>query len=53
VEFEGQPMTICSFDNLHTALLGLPQGALICIWIGAGAFLNAKLPSNSRTWVCM
>ncbi|GFZ46001.1 hypothetical protein JCM24511_03735 [Saitozyma sp. JCM 24511] len=41
------------FDNLHTALLGLPQGALVCIWIGAGALLNAKLPSNSRTWVCM
>ena len=24
----------------------------MCIWIGAGAFLNEKLPNNSRTIVC-
>ncbi|WVF68130.1 hypothetical protein IAT40_002893 [Kwoniella sp. CBS 6097] len=40
------------FDKLHTALLGIPQGVLVCIWIGAGAFLNDRLPKNSRTIVC-
>lgn len=40
------------FDTLHTALLGIPQGVLVCIWIGAGALLNERLPKNSRTIVC-
>ena len=39
-------------STLHTALLGIPQGVLVCIWIGAGAFLNERLPANSRTIVC-
>ncbi|KAK7047621.1 hypothetical protein VNI00_006389 [Paramarasmius palmivorus] len=41
------------FDTLETTLLGIPQGALVCIWIGLGAFLNGRLPNNSRTLVCM
>ncbi|TFL04974.1 major facilitator superfamily domain-containing protein [Pterulicium gracile] len=41
------------FDILETSLLGIPQGALVVIWIGAGAYLNTRLPNNSRTWVCM
>ncbi|ORY88561.1 major facilitator superfamily domain-containing protein [Leucosporidium creatinivorum] len=41
------------FDTLKTSLLGIPQGALVCIWIGLGAFLNGRLPANSRTIVCM
>jgi hypothetical protein len=41
-----------TYSTLHTALLGIPQGVLVCIWIGAGAFLNEKLPANSRTIVC-
>lgn len=41
------------FDTFHTALLGIPQGALVVIWISAGAYLNSKLPNNSRTLVCM
>lgn len=39
-------------DTLHTALLGIPQGVLIMIWIGAGAIINGRLPKNSRTYVC-
>lgn len=38
--------------TLETALLGIPQGVLIMIWIGAGAIINGRLPKNSRTWVC-
>ncbi|KAL7416059.1 major facilitator superfamily domain-containing protein [Mrakia frigida] len=41
------------FDTLKTALLGIPQGALVVIWITAGAFLNSRMPPNSRTIVCM
>ncbi|KAL8278810.1 hypothetical protein RQP46_008879 [Phenoliferia psychrophenolica] len=41
------------FDTLHTALLGIPQGVFVVIWIGAGAWLNTRLPANSRTIVCM
>jgi len=41
------------FDTLQTTLLGIPQGALICIWIGLGAYINGRLPSNSRTLVCI
>ncbi|KAL0066296.1 hypothetical protein AAF712_006727 [Marasmius tenuissimus] len=41
------------FDTLETTLLGIPQGALVCIWIGLGAYLNDRLPPNSRTLVCM
>lgn len=41
------------FDELKTCLLGIPQGALVVIWIGLGAFVNGRLPKNSRTYVCM
>ncbi|KAK8850644.1 hypothetical protein IAR55_004563 [Kwoniella newhampshirensis] len=40
------------FDNLHTALLGIPQGVFVVIWIAAGALINERLPANSRTYVC-
>ncbi|KAI5206927.1 MFS general substrate transporter [Aureobasidium subglaciale] len=40
------------FNTLHTALLGIPQGALVVIWIGLGALANRYLPKNSRTIVC-
>lgn len=40
------------FDTLHTALLGIPQGALVVIWITLGAVLNKYMPKNSRTIVC-
>ncbi|KAG7087313.1 hypothetical protein E1B28_013290 [Marasmius oreades] len=41
------------FNTFETTLLGIPQGALVCIWIGLGAYLNDRLPKNSRTLVCM
>ncbi|KAM0746975.1 MFS general substrate transporter [Meredithblackwellia eburnea MCA 4105] len=41
------------YDTLHTALLGIPQGAFVVVWIMSGAFLNTRLPKNSRTIVCM
>ncbi|KIY44856.1 MFS general substrate transporter [Fistulina hepatica ATCC 64428] len=41
------------FDTLQTALLGIPQGVFVIIWIGSGAFINDRLPPNSRTLVCM
>ena len=40
------------FNTLHTALLGIPQGALVVIWIALGAIANRYLPKNSRTIVC-
>lgn len=40
------------FDTLHTALLGIPQGVLVVIWIGLGALANKYMPPNSRTLVC-
>lgn len=40
------------FSTFETALLGIPQGAFVVIWIGAGAILNSRLPKNSRTIVC-
>lgn len=40
------------FDTLHTTLLGIPQGALVVIWIGLGALANKRMPPNSRTLVC-
>jgi hypothetical protein len=40
------------FNTLHTALLGVPQGALVVIWITLGAMTNRYLPRNSRTIVC-
>lgn len=40
------------FDTFHTALLGVPQGALVVIWITLGAVANAYMPKNSRTLVC-
>ncbi|KAI1651138.1 MFS general substrate transporter [Daldinia loculata] len=39
------------FDTLHTALLGIPQGVLVVIWIGLGALVNKYMPANSRTIV--
>ncbi|KAI1458980.1 MFS general substrate transporter [Annulohypoxylon moriforme] len=39
------------FDTLHTALLGIPQGVLVVIWIGLGALANRYMPPNSRTTV--
>ncbi|KAI0474424.1 major facilitator superfamily domain-containing protein [Xylaria cf. heliscus] len=39
------------FDNLHTALLGIPQGVLVVIWIGLGALCNHYMPKNCRTLV--
>lgn len=40
------------FDTLHTALLGIPQGVIVVIWIGLGAVANGFMPPNSRTLVC-
>jgi len=40
------------FDTLHTALLGVPQGVLVVVWITLGAVANAYAPKNSRTLVC-
>ncbi|KAF4126932.1 Major Facilitator Superfamily [Geosmithia morbida] len=40
------------FDTLHTALLGIPQGVIIVIWITLGAVANHYMPRNSRTLVC-
>ncbi|KAI1307201.1 major facilitator superfamily domain-containing protein [Xylaria venustula] len=40
------------FDTLHTALLGIPQGVLVVIWIGLGAICNQYVPKNTRTLVC-
>lgn len=40
------------FDTFQTALLGIPQGALVVIWIGLGALANKYMPRNSRTLVC-
>jgi len=40
------------FDTLHTALLGIPQGVLVVIWISLGAVVNNYMPKNSRTLVC-
>ncbi|KAL9947558.1 hypothetical protein ACHAP6_007702 [Verticillium nonalfalfae] len=40
------------FDTLETALLGIPQGALVVVWIGLGALANRYMPRNSRTLVC-
>ncbi|KAL8389423.1 hypothetical protein RB595_008831 [Gaeumannomyces hyphopodioides] len=40
------------FDTFETALLGIPQGALVVIWIGLGALANRFMPNNCRTLVC-
>ncbi|KAJ5806844.1 hypothetical protein N7474_010436 [Penicillium riverlandense] len=39
------------FNTLYTALLGIPQGVIVVIWILLGAVANQYLPNNSRTWV--
>ncbi|CAI7593349.1 major facilitator superfamily domain-containing protein [Penicillium manginii] len=39
------------FNTLNTALLGIPQGVIVVIWIVLGAVINQYLPKNSRTWV--
>ncbi|OAA62152.1 Major facilitator superfamily domain, general substrate transporter [Cordyceps fumosorosea ARSEF 2679] len=41
------------FDTKQTALLGIPQGALVVVWIGLGALANRYMPPNSRTVVCV
>ncbi|KAM0787871.1 hypothetical protein ACM66B_003923 [Microbotryomycetes sp. NB124-2] len=41
------------YDKLETSLLGLPQGATVVCWILGGAWLNSRLPKNSRTLVCI
>ncbi|KAJ1328158.1 MFS transporter ACS family allantoate permease [Microdochium nivale] len=40
------------FGTLETALLGIPQGALVVVWICLGAIANKYMPHNSRTLVC-
>ncbi|KAJ5464091.1 Major facilitator superfamily domaingeneral substrate transporter [Penicillium sp. IBT 31633x] len=40
------------FDTLNTALLGIPQGVIVVIWIVLGAYANQYMPKNSRTLVC-
>lgn len=40
------------FDTLDTALLGIPQGVTVVIWIVLGAVANHYLPPNSRAIVC-
>ncbi|KAL8357174.1 hypothetical protein RB598_002147 [Gaeumannomyces tritici] len=40
------------FGTFETALLGIPQGALVVIWIGLGALANRFMPNNCRTIVC-
>ncbi|EFX04472.1 major facilitator superfamily transporter allantoate [Grosmannia clavigera kw1407] len=40
------------FNTLHTALLGIPQGVIVVLWIGLGAWVNRHMPLNSRTLVC-
>ena len=40
------------FNTFQTALLGIPQGAIVVIWIGLGALCNTRMPKNSRTYVC-
>lgn len=40
------------FNTLETALLGIPQGVLVVIWIVLGALANHFMPPNSRTLVC-
>ncbi|KAF2972556.1 hypothetical protein GQX73_g902 [Xylaria multiplex] len=37
------------FGTLHTALLGIPQGVLVVIWIGLGAACSHYMPKNCRT----
>lgn len=39
------------FNTLQTSLLGIPQGALVVIWITLGAVCNRYMPKNSRTLV--
>ena len=52
VQFSTLVIQGLGFNTLKTSLLGIPQGALVVIWIAAGAFLNGRLPKNSRTIVC-
>jgi MFS transporter, ACS family, DAL5 transporter family protein len=40
------------FGKLETALLGIPQGIIVVVWIGLGAIANKYMPPNSRTLVC-
>lgn len=41
------------FDSKQTALLGIPQGVIIGLWIVAGAVVNSYMPKNSRMLVCI
>ncbi|TLD13108.1 uncharacterized protein PgNI_02822 [Pyricularia grisea] len=40
------------FNTFQTALLGIPQGVLVVIWIGLGAVANRFMPNNCRTLIC-
>lgn len=40
------------FDTLNTALLGIPQGVIIVIWILLGSLATHYMPQNTRTYVC-
>jgi hypothetical protein len=40
------------FNTLNTALLGIPQGVIVVIWIGLAAVCNRYMPKNSRTIIC-
>lgn len=39
------------YNHLETSLMGIPQGAFVVFWILSGAYLNTRLPKNSRTIV--
>ncbi|KAI5478368.1 hypothetical protein MNV49_005219 [Pseudohyphozyma bogoriensis] len=39
------------YGTLNTALLGIPQGVSVVLWIALGTWLNNRLPKNSRTTV--
>ncbi|KND86848.1 Nonribosomal peptide synthetase 8 [Tolypocladium ophioglossoides CBS 100239] len=40
------------FNTFKTSLLGIPQGALVAIWIVLGALANKHMPNNCRTLIC-
>lgn len=40
------------FNKLHTALLGIPQGVIVVIWIVLGATMERYGPKNSRCLIC-
>jgi len=50
VLYTGDPRSWIQYAQ--TALLGIPQGAFVVIWIAGGALIDDHLPKNSRTIVC-